>query len=236
MSGHRVAVMQPYFLPYLGYWRLLASVDEFVAYDDVQYSSGGWVNRNRIRLDGRIVWLTLPLSRAPLATPIADRRLAFDRSTRQHLEARVANAYRRAPHLEVGLELLHEVLRTEESRLGAFLVRSLRLVAERIGIDTPIRAVSEFGVPSAADAQTRVIDVCRRLGASEYYNLAGGRELYASEAFARSGLRLLFPAAASLGQGDDHELSILDLLIRRGPDGAAELVAEAAWDDAPGAA
>lgn len=237
MSGHRVALMQPYFLPYIDYWRLLATVDEFVAYDDVQFSSGGWVNRNRIRLDGRVVWLTVPVARAPLATPIADRRLVLDDATRRHLESRVATAYRSAPHREAGLELLHDVLADDGHRLGAFLIGSLRTVAGRIGISTPIRAASDLGVPRTADPQNRVIAFCQRLGASEYYNLAGGRTLYSSAVFARAGLGLRFPTGAGGDEGDegdDRTLSVLDVIMRRGLDGAAELAAGGTWDDGAG--
>ncbi|RYE71904.1 MAG: hypothetical protein EOO81_04765, partial [Oxalobacteraceae bacterium] len=78
----RLAIMQPYFLPYIGYYQLIAAVDTFVVYDDIKYTKKGWINRNRFLLDGRDETFSLPLQAGSDALDIRDRRIApaFDRS------------------------------------------------------------------------------------------------------------------------------------------------------------
>ncbi|MEL7209961.1 MAG: WbqC family protein, partial [Actinomycetota bacterium] len=120
--------MQPYFLPYVGYWQLLAAVDEFIVYDTVQFSSGGWVNRNRIRVGGEVRWLTVPVARAPLQTPIRERRIAADADWRDRMVRRATSAHPTAPHRDDAIDLLRAVIDPEDDDLTALLVRGLDLV------------------------------------------------------------------------------------------------------------
>lgn len=233
MSRHRVAVMQPYFLPYLGYWQLLAAVDTFVVYDTVQFSSGGWINRNRVRLDGRVRWLTVPLARAPHRTPIAGRSIADDPGWREAMLQRVEQGSRSAPCRDQGLELLRTVLDGPDGDLADFLVRSIGVVAERLGIPTTVLRSSELGHPTGPTPQARVISLCRRLGADEYLNLSGGAGLYDPLAFGEHGIDLRFhvpgPGAGPDHGGDDLDLSILDLLLRRPASEVSTWAHRATW-------
>ena len=71
----KIAIMQPYFFPYIGYWQLIHAVDHFVIYDDVNYIKGGWINRNRILINGKPAYITVPLHKASAFKRICDTDL-----------------------------------------------------------------------------------------------------------------------------------------------------------------
>ncbi len=229
----RVALMQPYFLPYLGYWQLLASVEEFVVYDTAQYVRGSWINRNRIRLGDQLRWLTLPMAHASHRQPINQRRLAPDDGWRRALFDRAAAAYSRAPHRDTGLALLDQILSDPERDLCRFLVRALDVVSARLGISTPKRLASTLDLTPPADRQQRVIALCHAVGATDYFNLSGGSTLYSAQDFRAAGLTLhlrvqpdVLPGTPA---GDDQALSILDVVMRRDMEQITELLEGARW-------
>src|SRR3974390_577752 len=104
----KVAIMQPYIFPYLGYFQLLGAVDIFVVYDNIQYTKKGWINRNRMLEDGQATLFTLPLASGSDYLDIRERYLAAD-YTPEKLLARFTGAYRRAPYFQQTLPLLQEV-------------------------------------------------------------------------------------------------------------------------------
>ena len=92
--------MQPYFFPYIGYFQLIASVDLFIVYDNIKYTKKGWINRNRILLNGKAVPFSLPLKSASDSLDLRDRELATD-IDRERLVNQLYGAYRRAPRNSV---------------------------------------------------------------------------------------------------------------------------------------
>jgi hypothetical protein len=181
----RVAVMQPYFYPYAGYFRLIAAVDLFLVFDCVQFPRRGRVHRAPLPPDHGGGWLTLPLARQPRATPIRDIRLSEDR------DARWQDRLARLPWL-AGSPLAAALAPPLPGRLLPFLVTHLRAACARLGIATPLRSSSDFAIDPGLTAQARVIALARAAGATEYWNLPGGRALYDPDAFAAAGLGLRF--------------------------------------------
>lgn len=223
----RLAVMQPYFLPYAGYFMLLAAVDRFVAFDDVQHIARGWVNRNRLLLGGEPHPFALPLKKAPREARIRDRKLALDARWRRAWLELVRHAYARAPQYPRVRELLETVL-DGPAGLADFLVRSLRLVCDYIGIDTPITSSStvELGV----HGREKILALCRHFGADCYVNPRGGEGLYTPEPFAAQGIALRFlhmhdVRYVQFGQEFVPNLSILDVLMFNAPEACRALLA-----------
>ena len=221
--------MQPYFVPYLGYFQLLSAVDLFVIHDDVEYSKGGWVNRNRILLAGEPRFLTVALERQSDYARISDRRISTDydckKSVRQ-LEA----AYGRAPYwAEIRTELPSIVCPPTRS-LVEFNMAGLTRLRDMLGLTTPIALASEILPNADALGQRKVIDVCRTVGASEYLNAIGGMKLYSGDAFREADIKLEFLRSrlSRYPQGDNQDfvpaLSVLDTLAWTGPNGARDLV------------
>lgn len=186
----RIAIMQPYFLPYAGYFRLLCGVDAFVVYDTVQFPRGGWVHRNRLlRHDGRPAWLTLPLASAPLGTRIHD--LAFhplaDQVWRKRKRAFPACLAPRGDAMPLAAEIGE--LRGSPVDL---ICGTLRCAARLLGFDVPFVMASSLAIPGPRDRLESLVAICRELGATEYLNAPGGRSLYAADDFARHGIALQF--------------------------------------------
>jgi hypothetical protein len=189
----RIAVMQPYFFPYAGYFRLLQTVDHFVVFDCVQFPRRGWVHRTRVPGPaGRIEWLTLPLAAMPRQVLIrdlafaADARARFDERLRRHswlAKGEGAAADRLRGHLYGPLD----------SVIG-YLITGLELVADILGLAARITRSSDLGLDPRLRAQDRVIAAVRAVGGTHYVNAPGGHRLYDAAAFAEAGLVLSFLA------------------------------------------
>lgn len=209
--------MQPYFLPYIGYWQLIAAVDVFVIYDTVKYTKKGWINRNRLLRNGAPAVFSLPLRRASDDLDIRDREIAPE-FRGETLLAQVRGAYLRAPQFVPTFALLQRVVETDERNLFVFLERSIRLICEHLAIGTEIRRSSDVPADRELHGEDRVLAICEAVGTDVYVNAIGGVELYSPEAFAARGVELRFIRSrpleyAQLGAPFVPNLSILDVLM-----------------------
>jgi hypothetical protein len=191
MSQTTVAVMQPYFYPYAGYFRLLAAADVFVIYDCVQFARRGRVHRCEVQgPSGSTEWLTLPLARQPRDVLIRD--LEFADEARATLDERLARFdWIRAARGPMSKEVLQH-LHGELGRPVDFLEDGLRLVSRLLGLTAPIIRSSSLAVPAGVGGQDRIISIVKALGGSAYVNPPGGRRLYSPQDFAAAGLGLAF--------------------------------------------
>lgn len=185
------AIMQPYFFPYIGYVQLMRAVDVFVLYDDAQYMKGGWINRNRIAVDGRPGWLTLPVRRDSIALPINRRDYGLGEPV-ETVKRQLAAAYRRAPAYREASRTIDALLDCLDANVAGYNANLLQGVARDLGIGCAIVASSSLGGDGGLRGEDRVIDLCRRVGATRYVNAIGGTGLYDADRFARDGLALAF--------------------------------------------
>lgn len=188
----RIAIMQPYLLPYLGYFRLMVDVDALVLGDVQQFPRRGWVHRNRLQDDrDQPGWLTLPLAPQPLGTRIADIRFADGaKPTLARNMARFRAC--RSPN-EITAPLVAALTALDGTPME--MIRNLlRQVAEALGLTAPLLLQSEFHDPATTGLRPteQIAEICRALNARDYVNAPGGRALYDAAEFARHGLRLLF--------------------------------------------
>lgn len=218
----KLAIMQPYFLPYIGYWQLLNTADKFVVFDDVHFINRGWINRNRLLLNGQPHLFTLPLNGASQNRRINDLQLVNESRWPDKLLKTVAQAYRRAPRFAAGLALVEGIVRFKERRLAPFLLNSLTTINAFLGIATEIVPSSEAYENQHLNGEERILDICRQEGATVYLNPMGGVELYDKTRFASAGVELQFvePNIRPYVQLDDTftpGLSILDILMFNAP-------------------
>lgn len=211
-----VAIMQPYFFPYLGYFQLIAAADTFVLYDDSQYIKNGWSNRNRIAIRGEAHFLTWPVEPGPSTASYRERRYAAGAQAK--LLKTIAQAYARAPQHGSAMPLIERLLGFEDLRVAAFNGHAVREIARHIGLDTDLVESSDITRGESGTAQAKVIAICRALGASTYVNPAGGRHLYERQGFADAGLQLRFLEPIlrpyeQFGTAFVPGLSIIDLLM-----------------------
>lgn len=222
--------MQPYFLPYLGYWQLMAAVDRFVVYDNIQYTKKGWINRNRFLRNGEPVTFTLPLKKGSDFLDVAGRSLAdeFDPASLIHT---LAAAYRKAPYFSAVFPWLEGVVAAPQRNLFEYLHHSLRATAAYLGIETPIVVSSTVGIDHGLQAERKVIALCEALGATRYVNPVGGRDLYSREAFAESGVELQFmqsrlPSYPQFDHPFVPALSILDIMLFNSKESVRRMLGE----------
>jgi hypothetical protein len=221
--------MQPYFLPYIGYFQLVAAVDVFVVYDNIKYTKKGWINRNRLLVNGADAPFSLPLKKGSDALDVVERELAEDFDAEKMLR-QFHGAYARAPQFARTWPLLEEVLGTGERNLFRFLFRSLQLVCAHLGLATELRVSSTIPIDHGLKAQDKVLALCQALGADTYINTMGGVELYAREAFQARGIALQFIRPLPLeypqfGAPFVPWLSIVDVLMFNPLDVVREWVA-----------
>ncbi|MGN1014130.1 MAG: WbqC family protein [Butyricicoccus sp.] len=220
----KLGIMQPYFFPYLGYWQLMNAVDTYVIYDDVAYIKKGWVNRNRIKINGSAVMITVPVKDASQNRLICEHELALEEKTKAKLLRTVGLAYCRAPYYETVMALLHQVFDRNEKHLSTFLFDTIRTTADYLGITTQFLLSSELEKENRKKGTEKILDICCRLGATEYYNAIGGTELYDRQEFQNRGMQLHFlkmdeDICYPQGKGDFIPyLSILDVMMYNSPE------------------
>jgi hypothetical protein len=190
----KLAIMQPYVFPYIGYFQLLHAVDTFVFYDDVTFIKQGWVNRNRILVNGRAMYITVPVQSASSFVLIRDTRIASEEKTRWRTKmlTMLHQAYCRAPFYHEMMPHLQGIFSYQCTSISELAKYSVVETAKLLDITTTIIPSSVAYHNSQYTGEQRVIDICIQAGASVYINAAGGRELYHKEHFARHNIKLLF--------------------------------------------
>ena len=191
----KLSIMQPYFLPYLGYWQLIASTDVFVIYDDVNFIKGGWINRNRYLYQGQPKYFNLIMSGASSNKKINEVGLMKDSryNPGKKLLSTFQMAYQKAPMYHEILPLLEDILLYDTDILDPYLKHSIRLICQYLEIPARILIASQITEKNNQLAgKDKVINICRCLKADTYINASGGRELYHQEEFQKAGLNLYF--------------------------------------------
>ncbi|OHB69699.1 MAG: hypothetical protein A2W23_10230, partial [Planctomycetes bacterium RBG_16_43_13] len=187
----KIGIMQPYFFPYIGYFQLIQSVDQFIVYDNIKYTKKGWINRNRILQNGTDQMISLPLKSDSDYLNVCERELVTD-FNRNKLLNQVKAAYRSAPYFAQTFPLIEEVVRHSDANLFRFLRHSIVKTCEHLGITTEIKISSDIAIDHSLKNQEKVIALCMAVGASTYVNPIGGMELYSKETFREKDIELKF--------------------------------------------
>jgi hypothetical protein len=214
----KLAIMQPYFLPYIGYFQLMAAADKFVIYDDVNFIKGGWINRNRILLHGREHLVTIPLTNASPNRLINVIEIVGGSAWRRKLSATIEQAYRAAPYFEMIVPLLKQIIHHPVRNLSAYGRHAIEIIRGYLEIGGTLVPSAAIYNNSKLKGEERVIDICHREKANVYLNAPGGRALYHPERFRTAGISLRFvePAPIAYPQfGGEFcpSLSIIDVLM-----------------------
>ncbi len=219
MMPKKVAIMQPYFLPYLGYFQLLKLVDEFVIYDNIQFSKSGWFHRNRILEHNSIKYITLPLQKDSDFLNVNERCLAtnFD-IQRVKLLSRVKNAYHKAPYFDTVYPLIEAILFFDSHNLFDFTLNSLQKLCDYLAIDYTITVSSQVAVNHDLRGQDKVLAICKAVNGTVYVNPEGGIDLYSQSEFASNGIGLQFltfkpQKYSQFSSSFQSHLSILDVMM-----------------------
>lgn len=213
----KLAIMQPYFLPYIGYWQLINAVDKFVIYDNIQYTKKGWINRNRILNTDKDVYITIPLDKDSDYLDVDQRNISqcFDR---MKLLNQVSQYYRKAPNFKIGLSIFEEIIMNNEKNLFKFIFNSIEVVCTYLSIETPLIVSSSIDIRHDLKGQDKVLAICKQLNADEYINPIGGVDLYKKEVFKAENIELKFLQTQAFEYYQNRNefiphLSILDVIM-----------------------
>lgn len=225
----KLAIMQPYFFPYIGYWQLIHAVDCFVIYDDVNYIKSGWINRNRILINGAPSYITAPLLHPSPNKHICDTSLQSSFGWREKLVKMIEITYRKAPFFAEAFPIIENNIRYEENNLSDYLCHHLSTLARFIGIQTRIVQTSRCYENSHLSSNERIYDICQQEGAKTYVNSQGGQSRYRRADFAQHGveLKFLIPIATEYkhaGMPHTPWLSIIDVMMFNSPSQVREML------------
>ncbi len=221
-----VAVHQPNFLPWLGFFYKWAACDRFVFLDDAQYSKNGFINRNRIKTPAGEQWISAPVRhKGRLGQTILETRLAEDHQWIKKVLGSIQGNYARAPFFEDYFPSLERALTDPPPLLAELNLSLLGWAAGHLGLSTPtVRASELTGVQGTATE--RLVSICRALAADTYLSGAGGQKYQDTDNFAAAGVELRqsdfdHPVYPQLWGDFWPNLSVIDLLFNVGPQSLA---------------
>ena len=219
----RVAIVQSSYIPWKGYFDLIAAVDEFILYDDAQFTKRDWRNRNRIKAPGGPIWLTVPVAvKGKYLQAIKDTMISDATWGERHLGAFRAN-YAKAPYWRQHKEWLEDLfLGCTAQSLSEINFRCITRICSALSIDTKLSWSMDYQL---GDGRTeRLVDLCRQAGATEYLSGPAARGYLDETLFSAVGITVRFadysgyPEYPQLHPPFDHHVSIIDLLLNTGPD------------------
>jgi len=225
----KIAIMQPYFFPYIGYFQLINAVDKFVLLDDVSYINKGWINRNRILVNKKIYLFTIPLDKASQNRLINQICIKTETHWKDKFLKTIKQTYSKAPFFENIFKLLEEIIYYDEINLVKRIFYSLTLIKKNLNFNTAIIETSQIYDNNYLKGQERIIDICKKENAKIYYNLWGGTKIYSNSAFKNENLQLKFLKTKGIfyKQFDEDfipDLSFIDVLMFNSVDKIAELL------------
>lgn len=224
----KLAIMQPYFFPYIGYFQLIQAVDAFVVYDDVNYINRGWINRNYVLANDSKTRLTLHLEGASQNTWINQIHIG---ENKHKLLKTIQHAYAKAPYFDLAFPVISACLLENEVNLAVYLTKGLQTISHYLDIDTQWFISSKIEKNNFLKGQEKILDICKKLDAGQYINMLGGKALYDQTIFAGHDIQLSFiePAIRPYLQGKSEfvpYLSIIDVMMYNSQARCQQLVRE----------
>jgi len=215
----KIAIMQPYFFPYIGYFQLINAANEFVIYDNIEFTKKGWINRNRILVNQADAFITLPLKKDSDYLHVKDRYLAdtWDIERKKMLN-RITESYRKAPYFKETYEVIEKCIMNEDRNLFKFILHSVQTLMQYLHIETNLVISSSILIDHQLKSDEKVTAICKERGADIYINPIGGLELYDKEIFKKNNLELQFQKANNITYSQFNNefipwLSIIDVMM-----------------------
>ncbi len=189
----KIGIMQPYIFPYIGYFQLINAVDKFVIYDNIQFTKKGWINRNRLLLNGKDEYFTLPLKNDSDFLNVIERELSIDwLKEKTKVLNKIKENYKKAPYFNEVYNLVESNFNFENLNLFDFILNALKNTLNYLSIKTEIVVSSTLAINHSLKAEEKVIAICKALNAETYINPIGGIELYSKEHFLNEDIKLNF--------------------------------------------
>lgn len=211
----KIAIMQPYLFPHIGYWQLIDAVDTFIIYDDVNFISRGYINRNYILVNNQPQRFTLELIKASQNKLINEINIG---NNRHKILKTLEMAYKKAYNFYAIFPIIYDILNKKERNLAKLIAFSIRKLSAYLDLDTSFICSSNIEKNISLKGQDKIINICKKFNAKVYINPAGGTTLYDKRKFAKENIRLEFlqPKTVQYKQFNNKfvpNLSIVDVLM-----------------------
>lgn len=218
----KLAIVQPYLFPYIGYFQLINAVDKFVVYDDVAFIKQGWINRNNILVNGSPFLFTIPIRNISSYSLIRETEVSYDIDWKSKLFKTIQESYRKAPYFKTGFQIIENTFANDEQYISKIAIKSILEIVKYLGLQTDLKESSTSYLNSELSSQERVIDICKKELASQYINPIGGKELYSKDVFRSQGIQLNFIKTQPVKYKQFKNsfissLSIIDILMFNSP-------------------
>lgn len=221
----KIAIMQPYLFPYVGYYQLIQSVDKFIVYDDVAFIKQGWINRNHLLLNKQKHLFFAPVKGISSFKKISETEVDYKYDWVKKMLLTFEQAYKKAPYFQHIFPIIQSVLNSKKNTIAELSYESIIQVCNYLDIDTEIYVCSEIYKNQELRGKDRVIDICLQERATQYINPIGGQELYLKQDFLEKGIQLNFiKTHPHIYKQFDNDfvpwLSIIDVLMFNSKDSA----------------
>lgn len=218
----KLAIMQPYFFPYIGYFQLINAVDKFVIYDDVNFINRGWINRNNFLINGKPSLITIPLINASQNKLINEISILNDQKLKEKILKTIEMNYKKSPFFKASYQIFSETLSLKVESISKINHYAILLICNYLGIKTEIIETSVVYNNKNLNGQDRILDICLKENAVQYINPIGGLDLYDKHLFDDKNVKLNFLKSKLISYDQMNEtfqpwLSILDVLMHNSP-------------------
>jgi len=218
----RIAILQSNYIPWKGYFDMIASVDEFILYDDVQFTRRDWRNRNQIKTPQGLQWLTIPVKvKGNYSQPINQTEIDGHEWAHAHWRA-IQRNYARANHFKDYAEELEQLYKSETTLLSDLNRTFIEWVCSKLGITTKISMSSDYALVESRTE--RLLDLCIQTGANEYTSGPAAKDYLDEKLFSEKDIAVRwfdysdYPEYPQLWGDFTHTVTVLDLLLNCGPD------------------
>ena len=199
----KLALCQPYFSPYLGYFQLINAVDVYVSYDDVNFIKGGWINRNRVKVNGSNMIFNIPLIKQSSFKKINETYIDWDNRGIDKFLKTINQSYNKSPHRDNVMDILDSIFKDKPLTIADLSLLSIKEFCKYLDIKTEIKTASTLGYDRTNDKMQSIVNICNKENALNYINPIGGTKLYDKEEFKKQNIKLNFIEGTS-------SLSIID--------------------------
>jgi hypothetical protein len=225
----KLAIMQPYLFPYIGYFQLINAVDKFVILDDVNYINRGWINRNRILVNGKSKMFTVPLKASSQNKRINEIEILHDPKWKGKLIKTIHYNYKKSPYYCDIFPVIEAIILHNESNLSRFILHSIKTINEYLRIPTIIVPSSIKYCTEQLNAERRIIEICMQEKTQIYINPINGAKLYSKQLFEDHNIQLFFIKSYDIDYNQLSNdfipwLSIIDVMMFNSPEIIKEML------------
>lgn len=218
----KIAILQSNYIPWKGYFDIINQVDEFIFYDDVQYTKNDWRNRNKIKTSNGSLWLTIPVRQENLSQKINETKVSQHNWAEKHWKSISLN-YSKAPFFHLYKDKLEKFYSEVETPLLSEINRSaIELINSFLGINTVLTSSSDYKLIEGKNE--RLIDLILQAGGTHYLSGPSAKDYIIEDLFKESGIEVSwmnysgYPEYPQIHPPFEHAVSVVDLILNTGPD------------------